>query len=277
MSLPFPGMDPYLEHPALWTSVHARLMVVMATQLKPLIRPRYVATVEERVYFEGTEQQRVPDVSVHNLAPSREQSSSAIGLMDTPLVVDVEQLETREHYIEILDRHQAMRVVTVIEVVSPSTKMAGPGRRSYQAKQQETLASEAHFVEIDLLRRGRHVVAVSEASVRALGTYQYLACVSRWPARKRSEVYLRTLRDRLPRIRMPLAAPDADVPLDVQTALERVYDDGDYILRIPYDRPCEPALEPADQQWVNEHWAAYRAAHPELFPNAGARNDAGPA
>ena len=27
MKMPFPGMDPYLEHPVLWQSVHARFMV----------------------------------------------------------------------------------------------------------------------------------------------------------------------------------------------------------------------------------------------------------
>jgi hypothetical protein len=241
-------------------------MVAMATQLKPLIRPRYVATVEERVYFEGTEQQRVPDVSVHKLDPDAGQDSSAVGLMDTPLLVDIENLEIHEHYIEILDRHAGMRVVAVIEVVSPSNKVAGPGRQSYQAKQQETLASEAHLVEIDLLRRGRHLLAVSEASVRALGEYQYLACVNRWPMRRRAEVYPRTLRDRLPRIRLPLAGPDADVPLDVQAALERVYDDGDYMLRVRYDQPCEPLLEPTDQQWADACWNAYRNAQPELSP-----------
>ena len=31
MTMPFPGMDPYLEHPALWPSVHTRLMVELST------------------------------------------------------------------------------------------------------------------------------------------------------------------------------------------------------------------------------------------------------
>jgi hypothetical protein len=28
MNTPFPGMDPYLEHPALWPGIHARLIVL---------------------------------------------------------------------------------------------------------------------------------------------------------------------------------------------------------------------------------------------------------
>jgi hypothetical protein len=33
MSIPFPGMDPYLEHPVLWEGFHARLIPEMADQL----------------------------------------------------------------------------------------------------------------------------------------------------------------------------------------------------------------------------------------------------
>ena len=66
----------------------------------------------------------------------------------------------------------------------------------------------------------------------------------------------------------PWRAPDADVTLDVQAALEQAYQDASYVLMLRYDEPCEPPLEAADQQWANERWTAYRAAHPELFPPA---------
>ena len=35
MNVPFPGMDPYLEHPVLWEGLHARLIVALANQLQP--------------------------------------------------------------------------------------------------------------------------------------------------------------------------------------------------------------------------------------------------
>jgi hypothetical protein len=35
MNVPFPGMDPYLEHPVLWKSVHARMIPALANQLQP--------------------------------------------------------------------------------------------------------------------------------------------------------------------------------------------------------------------------------------------------
>jgi hypothetical protein len=258
-------MDPYLEHPMLWTGVHTRLMVRLADQLGPRLRPRYIASVEERVYIEGPEQQRVPDIWVQKV---RETGGTAVAApaVNTPLVVEVEDLEIHEAYIEILDRYRDLKVVTVIEVISPSNKVAGPGRDSYLAKRRATWDSECHLVEIDLLRHGPHILSVPEASARAEAHYDYLVCVNRWPRRKRFELYPCLLRDRLPCIRLPLAEPDPDVPLDLQTALDQVYESGSYVLRVRYEEPCQPRLRPADQQWASERWAAYRAAHPDLFP-----------
>ena len=144
METPFPGMDPYLEHPALWPGVHTRLIVALADQLGPKIRPRYVASVEDRVFIESADHDRIPDVWVQETGTGRPvpavHSGTAIA---TPLVVEVQQLEVREHYITILDRYRDLGVVTVIELVSPSNKAAGPGRDSYLAKQRRSGAVNA--------------------------------------------------------------------------------------------------------------------------------------
>lgn len=256
METPFPGMDPYLEHPALWPSVHIRLVVALANQLGPRIRPRYVASVEERVIIEGTSR-------VHRAAAAHPGAAIA-----TPLVVEVQQLEVRVHYIAILDRYRDFGVVAVIELVSPSNKAAGPGRDSYQAKQKEILNSECHLVEIDLLRRGSHVMAVPEAYVKPARPFEYLISVNRWPARNRFELYPCHLRDPLPTIGVPLADPDPDAPLALQGALERVYTAAGYELRVLYGEPCKPPLSPEDQAWASAQWQAYRRAHPDLFPDA---------
>jgi hypothetical protein len=66
MNCPFPGKDPYLEHLVLWEGVHARLMVAIANQLQPKLDPRYVASIEERVFIEGP-QRRIPDVWIQKV------------------------------------------------------------------------------------------------------------------------------------------------------------------------------------------------------------------
>jgi hypothetical protein len=266
MKMPFPGMDPYLEHPALWESVHSRLIHSMANQLQPLLVPHYIASVEERVYVEETPQQRIPDIWVQKVRDSAGGVAVAEPEVAAPVVIEVVELEVHQHYITILDRYRDFKVVAVIELISPSNKDAGPGRDSYLAKQREILGSESHLVEIDLLRRGRHVSSVSAAHLRELGDFDYLTCVNRSPKRKRFELYPSRLRDRLRSIRVPLAQPDTNVLLDLQAALEQAYWDGRYMLRVRYDDPCQPPLSAGDQQWAWERWAAYRAAHPELFP-----------
>src|SRR4051812_7699792 len=100
MKMPFPGMDPYLEHPVLWPSVHTRLMVALANQLRPHIRPRYVASVEERVYREGPGEPRAPAVGIHKVGETGTPPLATSAVMDTPLVLEVEQAEVREHFID---------------------------------------------------------------------------------------------------------------------------------------------------------------------------------
>jgi hypothetical protein len=265
MNSPFPGMDPYLRHPVLWESVHARLIVTIANQLQPKLDPRYITAIEERVYSEGP-QRRIRDVWIQK-APDQDQAPLSIeAASDTAVIVEVDDLEIHETRVEILDAYNAMKLVALIEVVSPTNKAGGPGRASYLEKQQETLARECHLVEIDLLHGGRHVVSVPDWRVGPLKPFNSLCCVSRWPHRNRFELYPRRLRDRLPRLRIPLADGDPDVTLDLQAALEQAYIEGRYCRRIRYDRPCDPPLEPNDQEWAEQQVAAFRTNQPEQFP-----------
>jgi hypothetical protein len=174
MSMIFPGMNPYLEHPQLWPGLHSRLIVYLADAVQGLVRPRYIAAVEDRVYLEGPDGEIDPDVWVRRARSesatrpsSRTQSSvAALEEEETPLLVKVPPLEIHDPYITILDRSSGQKVVTVIEVVSPTNKYAGPGRTLYKTKQREVLASDVHLVEIDLLRKGPHVLAIPQRNAR---------------------------------------------------------------------------------------------------------------
>lgn len=262
MSMLFPGMDPYWEDPAIWPGVHGRLVVYLADQLQPRLRPHYVAAVEERVYIEASpSRQVVPDVSIRRPRepePEHEGGMAVAGEVavaegDEPALVEVDLLEIHESYVAILDLRSGQKIVTVIEVVSPSNKAPGPGRASYEAKQREVLGSTAHLVEIDLLRTGQHVLAVPEWLARGSGYYDDLVCVNRAHGmRNRYELYLRGLRQRLPRVRIPLAGSDPDVVMDLQAAMAGVCESGAYDQRIDYRAACKPPLRPADQQWVEQ-------------------------
>lgn len=265
MNYPFPGTDPFLEHPVLWESVHARLIVTIADQLQPKLDPRYITSIEERVYIEGP-QRRIPDVWIQRTRGAEGCILTAQSKSDSAVIIEVEDLEIHETRVEILDSYNEMKLVALIEVVSPTNKAAGPGRVSYQAKQAETLARECHLIEIDLLRRGRHVVAIPEWRALELKPFDSLCCVCRWPHRNRYELYPRELHERLPRLNIPLEHDDPDVVLDLQAAFEHVYIGGRYARRIRYDQPCDPSLTPKQQSWAEEQIRAFRLARPELFP-----------
>ncbi len=261
MAIPFPGMDPYFEDHQIWTGVHARLIVYLGDHLQSQLRPRYVAAVEERVYLEGPERDVIPDIWVRQNRPGAPMVATALVEADAPLLVQIPELEIHEAYLNILDRQSGMRVVTVIEALSPSNKYAGPGHKLYRAKQREVLESTSHLVEVDLLRTGPHVLAVPEWLARGKGPYVYLVGVNRAEGlRGRFELYPRGLRQRLPRVRVPLAGGDPDAVLDLQAVLERTYAEGAYGDRIDYSRPCQPPLSPEDQAWAEERGRAARTS-----------------
>jgi hypothetical protein len=252
MTMIFPGMDPYLEDSRLWAGVHGRLIVYIADQIGRQIPPRYATAVEERVYLEGPEREVRPDVSVRRTWLGGEGPAIAVAEPDSMIEVWAPQEPIREGYVTILDLLSGQRIVTVIEVVSPTNKYAGAGRDSYLAKQEQILQSDAHLVEIDLLRHGQHVLCIPEYKARDRGYYDYLVCVNRArDHRARYELYPRRLADRLPRIRIPLAGDDPDVVLDVQAVLEQTYEAGRYRDRINYSKPCEPPLTVDQQNWAN--------------------------
>src|SRR5439155_25358177 len=118
----FPGMDPYLEDPQIWPGVHAALIVYIRDQLQPALRPRYIAAIEERVFVEGPDREIVPDVWLKRSRSNHGGRAVAQANGDAPVLVRVPALEVHESYVAILDRQTGQRVVTVIEVVSPTNK-----------------------------------------------------------------------------------------------------------------------------------------------------------
>ena len=154
-----------------------------------------------------------------------------------PLVVTVETIEHgpfKESFLEIRRRRgKEVKIVTTIEILSPANKKIGnPGREKFLEKQRETLASETHLVEIDLLRGGTHTLAVPKDLVTTkAGPFEYLVSTHRFNRPTEFLVYPITLHQRLPRIAIPLSPGDPDVPLDLQEVFDQSYDFGPYTVR----------------------------------------------
>ena len=257
MTNPFPGMNPYLEDRALWNDFHARLAVYISNQLQPQVLPRYVASVEERIYVEFAARDIIPDVVV--LRRRLPDADKGVAVMepdcDAPLILQVVETPRTEHAVHIYDREEEMRLVTVIEILSPSNKDThSDGRELYLRKQREVLRSEVNLVEIDLLRGGEYTLAAPSKLLQAEAPsgWHYLASVNCYYDRARYYVYPRTVRERLPVIPIPLLAEDKPARLDIQAVVDQCYTDGAYAVRIDYRRdPPPPAFSEDDAQWID--------------------------
>ena len=267
METPFPGMDPYLEHLALWPSLHTRLIVAIANQLRPQIRPRYVASVEDRVFIESASHDRIPDVWVQETGSGRrvppQQAGTAIA---TPLVVEVQQLEVREHYIAILapiprsrgrDRHRTRQ---------PQQQEGGSRPDSYLAKQREIRGGECHLVEIDLCRSRQTRHERPEGLPQVGEALRLPSLVNRWPARSRFELHPPAA-SAIPCRRSASLSPS---PTRTLPFLAPARHWSKSMSRPTICSACS-TTSPAslrsaeDREWATAKWRAYRRAHANLF------------
>jgi hypothetical protein len=168
------------------------------------------------------------------------------------LIVHIEQDEpVRQGFIEIMDLKSGRRVVTVIELLSPSNKLPGPGRELYLRKQEELKEGGVTLVEIDLLRTGSRVLSVAFDRVPEGHRTPYAACVRRGWKNLEFEYYRIPLRERLPAIAIPLRQADSDIALDLQALLDECCDEGRYVEDIDYREEPDPPLDPDDASWAD--------------------------
>jgi hypothetical protein len=253
MPSPFPGMDPYIEGQE-GDDFHTRLLTQLADLLTPRLLPRYVARLERRVYLEhapeGPPRGARPDLVViaDRTRHGTREAGAAAAVIKAPLTVTLPlPEEAQEVYLEIR-RPETGQLITVVELLSPSNKRRGSdGHRAYLEKREAVLRSAVHLVEIDLLRGGERLPVLEE-----LPAADYFAIVSRADRRPYAGLWPVRLRERLPEIPIPLAGEDPDAPLDLQAALDAVYDRAGYAYSLRYDREPEPSLNDEDAAWAAE-------------------------
>lgn len=262
MPSPFPGMDPYLEHPAIFPGLHDRLVTYISEALQPNLPEPYYAEISDRLWVEVSDRTIEPDV---NVLKQEEQAgidngnggiAVATRTRTEPVVVTVPHDEFREPYVDIVARIEGQeRIVTTIEVLSLTNKTPGThGRELYLRKQREVLYSRVHLVEIDLLRGGEHTTAVPlDRARKKTGDFDYHVCVHCFDRLEDFYVYPFTLHGTLPEIAVPLLPQDGAVALDLQEVFNRCYDTGPYRRRVRYgEAEIVPALVDDNAKWAAE-------------------------
>ncbi|RMG05691.1 MAG: DUF4058 family protein [Cyanobacteria bacterium J055] len=255
----FPGMNPYLEQPAFWASFHTRLLVAIADELAPRLRPNYYIEVETQTYqiqddCEDELLVGIPDAAVLSARSSPDMGEDAAletgGILTQkrpqsialPMPVTV-----KSRYLEVREMGSDA-VITVLEVLSPTNKQKGAGRTIYERKRSRILGSASHLVEIDLLR--------GHSPMAMLGTVEptdYRIIVSRSQQRPQADLYGFSLREPIPGFPLPLKPEDEEPIVDLQAIVTGVGDRARYDDRIDYRQPVPPPqLSPSDRLWVEE-------------------------
>jgi hypothetical protein len=250
MPTPFPGMDPYLERPRLWPGVHNLLIARLAEDLGPRLRPRYYVAVEERTYTVGPSElvfAGQPDVAA--VQPSAAPAGPRVATLPAaPAAITVEVPlpdEIHETYLEVraTENH---RVITALEILSPTNKRPGEGRELYLDKRQRVLGSSTHLVEIDLLRAGRRMPVYGKVPPS-----HYRLLISRRPRRPRADLIPFSVRQPIPSFELPLLPGDAEPAVDLNRLLHELYDRAGYDLRIDYRKDPLPSLRGEDAEWAD--------------------------
>jgi hypothetical protein len=203
----------------MWPSFHHQLVSCLYQILLPGLIDRYRARVGQRHY--ATEQ---------------------------ALFTSVVREEHVEEFIEIRQRSDG-RLITLVDVVSPTNKTTAAGRSAYLKKRTESKAANTSLVEIDLVLQGQPMLDYSR---EGLPDWDHAVTVTRSTQPERYEIYTATLQKRLPRFRLPLAADDRDTVLDLQAAFTRCYDQGGFSAKIDYQREPVTRLTDENRKWLGE-------------------------
>lgn len=250
MPSPFPGMNPYLEHPDRWPTVHNRLIVAIADLLTPQLLPKYQIDIDKRVYeVTGLNTLLIgrPDVTVQQSRASQQLPTrqSSIELEKSPLQVVLPIAEeVRESYLEVKDA-QTQAVITAIEILSPTNKR-GEGRQKYLNKREKILSSRTNLVEIDLLVQGEPPPLIEDN----VNTH-YRMIVSRSASRPIADLYAFNLTEKIPTIPLPLVPGEKELTIDLQMLLDAVYDRSGYDYFIDYQQSVDLSLSEEDINWID--------------------------
>lgn len=251
MPSPFPGMDPYLEAQPFWADFHMAMIITMKGMLQKSVPEGYSVWSDIHVCLhEPDAKTRLrsvkPDTLVlHGRGRSHGQRGRGIVAPATSLLPAVRR--TGGRYLKIKET-DTDRVVTVIELLSPTNKRRGEERDEYLSKRNLYFAEGVNLVELDLLRSGTRMPMGRPAPPAA----HYFALICRGDEFPKTGIWPISVRDCLPEIPVPLQPEDGFVPLPLQACFEAAYEVGPYQRVVDYVKTPKPPLPPGDAEWARK-------------------------
>ena len=162
MPSPFPGMDPYIEAPRIWSDFHGDLAAEIRAELNRHIRPTYFAALTPYITYDTIEVTQsktysmYPDVGIWKNTPRSSGGVAVLDLVESTAVESTVSLEVPLELFSVEIRTAGDEIlVTSIEILSPVNKQRShDAHLDYQRKRRDLLRSSANLLEIDLLRGG---------------------------------------------------------------------------------------------------------------------------
>jgi hypothetical protein len=230
-------------------------MTYLCDQLQTELPEGLWASVEEAVTVDDDEAESArrlhPDVHVSEswgALPGTATAMAGLAVAEPLVLVDPEP-HTQRH-VQIVEA--GGRVVTAIEVLSATNKLALERRRAYRQKRRAYRDGGVNVVEIDLIRDGDYLVLAPEELIPMSQRAPYVVSVWRVTQPALKFAYPCPLKQPLPRIAVPLRAQDADAVIDLQELIELCYKRGRYHARLDYRADPEPPLSGPDAAWADE-------------------------
>jgi len=101
------------------------------------------------------------------------------------------------------------------------------------------------------LRKGEYTIAAPRYKVEEFGPWDYAVCLHRGDRPNIFEFWLTGVRERLPRVPVPLTSDYPDGSLDLQSVFDSTYDSGIYPRFLDYTEEPAIPLSADDAEWAN--------------------------
>ncbi len=245
-------MDPWLEKPGLWSGFHTTLIVALRAELTMRLPKGFFAEVEQYIWLQADDDDQQLYIPDNYIA-----TNAAAGTLHTKkklstasptahVLLPLAKANKSKRCIRVYDKENN-KVITVIELLSPSDKNKSNEYHRYISKREEYMAAGINLVEIDLLRRGNRMPMGRDD----VPDGDYYVFVSRAEDFPRADVWSFTVREPIPVVPVPLTPDREPIPLAIRAGLDRAYDDADYANRLDYGSPPQPKLRTSDALWAN--------------------------
>lgn len=186
----------------------------------------------------------IPDIAISSDATHPSGASAEIDHQAVTVLIP-EAYWTRERFLTIREQSRG-NAVTILELLSPTNKFPGSGRREYLDKRLRILESRTHLVEVDLIRVGDPLPVEGYD-----GDAPYRILVSRSELRPAAELYPFRLQANIPDIVVPLLAGEDEPTLRLGEMVNDLYLQDYYGRLLDYDDDPAGPLSDDDRAWLD--------------------------